>query len=191
MLTTINPFLYLLATLITAGAGAYFGAYLKEKGKGLATKEDIGHVTDIVEQIRSEHAATLEQLKSHHQLRIAAIDRRLQAHQEAFTLWRGLMAATHQEDVGAVVIECQTWWEHNALYLEPEVREAFNRAYLAANDHKSLLGVAHRNEASIKAIQDNWKLLMATGNVITNAVALPPLNDQEQRPTLDAVLPKG
>jgi hypothetical protein len=91
----------------------------------------------------------------------------------------------HEENVGAVVIECQTWWEQNALYLEPEVRDAFNRAYFAANLHKSFVANPTRNEASIKALQDNWKLLISTGNVIMDAVALPALNEQELRRTED------
>jgi hypothetical protein len=185
MQTTIDPILLILVTAIVAGTSAYFGTYLKEKGKGLATKEDIGHVTDIVEEIRAQHATTLEHLKSRQQLRIAAIDKRLQVHQEAFTLWRRLLSAVHEENVATVVIECQTWWEHNALYLEPEVRDAFNRAYFAANHHKSFVDNPTRNEASITALQDNWKLLMSTGNVIMDAVALPALNEQEQRRTED------
>lgn len=47
-----------LATLfgvaLVAGVGAYFGTYLREKGKNLATKEDIQVLTRKTEEIRTE-----------------------------------------------------------------------------------------------------------------------------------------
>ncbi|WP_438391679.1 hypothetical protein [Caballeronia sp. DA-9] len=46
----------LILTFIVAGGGAYFGSYLREKGKSLATKEDIGNITTIVEQVKVEIA---------------------------------------------------------------------------------------------------------------------------------------
>ncbi|MDR5801587.1 hypothetical protein [Caballeronia sp. LZ001] len=46
--------LQLLITLVVAGGGAWAGAYLREKGKGLATKEDVGKITGIVEQVKVE-----------------------------------------------------------------------------------------------------------------------------------------
>lgn len=46
-----------LVSLISAGVGAYFGAYLREKGKNLATSEDIAK---IVEQLQRTTKATEE-----------------------------------------------------------------------------------------------------------------------------------
>jgi len=98
-----------------------------ERGKNLATKEDIGHITAIVELIKAQHAAELETLKSRNQLRVASIDQRLRAHQEAFTLWRRLYGAVQQGDIGQIVQECQHWWDNNCLYLEPEAARAASR----------------------------------------------------------------
>lgn len=39
-----NPFIIFLLSLLGAGIGAYVGAYLREKGKNLATHEDIDRV---------------------------------------------------------------------------------------------------------------------------------------------------
>ncbi|KLU25388.1 hypothetical protein EOS_15460 [Caballeronia mineralivorans PML1(12)] len=44
----------LILTLTVAGGGAYLGSYLREKGKSLATKEDIGKITAIVEEVKTE-----------------------------------------------------------------------------------------------------------------------------------------
>ena len=186
-----SPFLYWLVTLVVAGVGAYFGAYLREKGKNRATVEDIDRLTRVVESIKTENAARLaeishqnavliEQLKSQNQLRLAAVDRRLQAHQEAFVHWRRLVAVAHSEEVGKVVMECQTWWEQNALYLEPQVRDAFNRAYHAAAAHRSLVHIQYHDVASLANANENWQLVMAPGDIIMEAVALPALNDLER-----------
>ncbi len=64
--------------------------------------------------------------KGKHQLRMAALDRRSEAHQEAFALCRKLVSSVHHENIGEVVMECQYWWNKNCLYLGPEAREAFN-----------------------------------------------------------------
>lgn len=51
---TAIQLLSLTLTFLVAGAGAYIGSYLREKGKGLATKEDIGRITEIVEQVKTD-----------------------------------------------------------------------------------------------------------------------------------------
>ena len=43
---------------------SYFPKYLEEKGKNLATKEDIGEITQITERIRNEMFSELEVVKS-------------------------------------------------------------------------------------------------------------------------------
>ena len=69
-----------------------------------------------------------------HQLRLAALDRRLQAHQEAFALWRGLLADMHDPArIGDAVRKCEDWWNNNCLYLSPDARQAFVQAYLTAH----------------------------------------------------------
>jgi hypothetical protein len=42
----------LVLVLITSGVGAYLGTYLREKGRNVATKEDIAEITEKVEQVR-------------------------------------------------------------------------------------------------------------------------------------------
>ncbi len=45
----MNPFTIFLLSVFGAGIGAYFGSYLREKGKNVATHEDIDK---IVEELR-------------------------------------------------------------------------------------------------------------------------------------------
>jgi hypothetical protein len=167
--------------LVTGGL-AYFvikhflSSYLTEKGKNLATREDIEDITRKVEEVRTQYTSLVEELKARHQLRLAAIDRRIQVHQEAFTLWRKVMTDVHTDKVGTVVTDCQSWWEQNCIYLEPNVREGFVTAYRAALDHRSLLR-AHEQPNLIKS---NWKKITDFPNILFQAIKLPALSELEE-----------
>jgi hypothetical protein len=168
--------------LVAAGVGYllvkhFLSSYLTEKGRNFATREDIEEITRKVEGVRTQYVSLVEELKARHQLRLAAVDRRLQAHQDAFTLWRKLLAVTHTEEASKVVIECQTWWEENCIYLEPDVREGFLVAYGAANSHNALL----KGRAEVSLIQSNWKLITEFPNLLFKAVQLPALSELEAK----------
>jgi len=151
----------------------YLPSYLSEKGKNLATREDIAAITKEVERVRHEYGALLEELKARHQLRTASLDRRLQAHQEAFTQWRTLVAGPQES--GDAVVACQAWWEKNCLYLEPKVRHAFVEAYMNAHLRAEFV----RARAEAKYITEAWDKVMAFPNVLFEAVQLPPLTTAE------------
>jgi len=165
---------------------SYFPSYLTEKGKNLATREDIAAITKQVEDVKElyskrlkelehQNALVLEQLRAQQQLRLAAAERRLAAHQEAFTLWRRLVGAAHSEDVHKLVLECQHWWEKNCLYLAAEARDSFNRAYFAASSHRELT----RARVDAEEVKANWALLMKAGDDIVAGVQLPSLGTRE------------
>jgi hypothetical protein len=81
----------------------YLPSYVAEKGKNAATKEDIEVITEKVEAVKAAFEAD-RQAREHqsrlflqtqdftHQMRLAALDRRLQAHQEAYTQLARLVA---------------------------------------------------------------------------------------------------
>lgn len=50
---------------------AFFKSYFKEKGKNLATKEDISEITEKIETIKSSYAQSLEKAKSELQIKSA------------------------------------------------------------------------------------------------------------------------
>lgn len=151
----------------------YLPAYLNEKGKNLATREDIASITREIERVRSEYGAMLEELKARHQLRLAAIDHRLRAHQEAFTLWQGLI--TEPEDSGKAILECQAWWGKNCLYLEPDVRQAFVVAYHNAHNRAEFVRIG----ADARLITDAWAKVMEFPDVLFAAIQLPGLSELE------------
>ena len=173
---------------IVAAAGAYWGAYLQRKGQNFADKEDIEQLTKIVESVRSQHAKDLENLahenrkvleqgSREHQLRLAALDRRLEAHQQAFVLWQKLLAAMRTDQTNAIVKECQNWWTSNCLYLDAQSREAFFRAFHAAGNHESLLKSFDRGAVTAERIEQNGDIIRAAGPAIVQGAALPPIKD--------------
>src|SRR6267143_5646049 len=49
--------LTVFVTALVAGVGAFFGTYLREKGKNLATKEDVAAISRTTEEIKTEIAS--------------------------------------------------------------------------------------------------------------------------------------
>lgn len=43
---------------------SHLSAYLTEKGKNLASKEDLAHLTELVERVKAAHSAEMERLKA-------------------------------------------------------------------------------------------------------------------------------
>lgn len=154
----------------------YIGTYLSEKGKNLATKEDIAAITTAQEQAKQPFSLEVEASKAKHQLRTAAIEKRLATHQSGFVMWRRLVGAVHTDECWKNVLACQEWWEENCLYLEPEAREAFSIAYTSAGHHPSLL-----KSGDSVFVKENWSDIMRAGNVLLSAVSLPKLSDAEEK----------
>jgi len=160
----------------------FWGSYVQEKGKNLATKQDIADITREIEEAKQPFFELQEQIKGFHQLRFAAIDRRLQAHQEAFTLWRKLLATAHTKDAGRTAMECQTWWERHCLYLEPTVRQAFVAAYNAAGEHRLYL----EDRSNPDVVRENWRTITQFPAILFAAVQLPTLTPEEEKNLTEA-----
>lgn len=158
----------------------FLQGYLTEKGKNLATKEDIAKITDEVESIRAPYSYLLEELRSRHQLRLAALDQRLEAQQRAFALWKQLFNAVHSPQVDEVVMECQDFWNTRCLYLTPEAREAFYDAYRAAAMHSSMVQANRgKGQEATQEVRANFETIRRAGQVIVESINLPPIHGEE------------
>ena len=171
---------YLLFFVIVA-FGAFFGSYLKKKAENVATKEDIQEITKKIEDIRAYYSTQLESHKASlqlsNQLKLAALDKRLQKHQEAYSLWRKLLFnLRNEEKIGQSIDECQKWWDENCLYLGDEARSAFHTAIFLAVDFRNL----PRTEP--KEIREWFNKIKMAGNKIIEAVNLPSLGEDEIKP---------
>jgi hypothetical protein len=157
-------------------------SYAQEKGKNLATKEDIAAITREVEGVKAEYAQKLlalehsnelilERTQQRHQLSLAALEQRLQAHQEAFARCYELREISGNQVTEAEAVktlnDSSQWWRRNCLYLSPEASKAFISACNAAG---GLLGTRREpNDREGKL----WDALAQASEEIARSVKLP------------------
>ena len=148
-------------------------SYVKTKGKNLAT---------------AEYAKQLEIFKHKHDLKFAALEKRLAVHQQAYALWWELMRVSSKKDqVGDCVIKCQDWFVENCLYLSAEARDAFYGAYMAASIHPDLM----QGRKSADELTGNFDKIHRAGSVLVEAVSLPSWGEKEYRPVGDKHMKNG
>jgi len=118
-----------------------------------------------------------------HQMKMAALEERLRAHQSAYALWRRLIFSSDLDgSLDKKVSEAQEWWENNCLYLTEEARIAFLRVFHAANN----LSVYRVIDADPDLIEKTTKELAAAGDIIVKGVALPSISDMETEKLKDS-----
>ena len=156
----------------------FLPSYFAKKGENLATKEDIAAITHEIEQVRVHYAGQLEAIKASlditNRLRSAAVERRLEKHQEAYALWIQLLWNLHDEvKIQETVGQCQEWWVHNSLYLDADSRALFKRDYLLANSFRHMRGLG------VEIIEKTHADIEAAGGAIVRGAALPPMGKDE------------
>lgn len=117
----------------------------------------------------------VETFKAHGQFQMACIDRRLQAHQEAFVFWSKLMKPPSDDEFMRTNSEASIWWDHNCLYLDPIVQQAFLRSIVAAKSHHVLI----RNKGGQDSISEHWAEFERFPKVLFEAIKLPPLSSED------------
>jgi hypothetical protein len=166
----------LFLTGIIVFIASFFGSYFRRKGQNLATKEDISEITEKIEGIRSDYAKQVENYSHHNRLKMAALDKRLEAHQQAYTLWLQLRRSVHTKDKNTdMVIKCQKWWEENCLYLDMESRKAFISSIHAVALHPDLTG----GQATKVEVEENWRYIHDCGEILIRGAGLPSFGENE------------
>ena len=82
----------IIFSIIAGAVGAFFGAYLQQKGKNLATKEDIAKITRTQEEIKTELAN-----RSHFSR--ARYDKEVEIYQKVWPKLLNFYDVTNQMDV--------------------------------------------------------------------------------------------
>lgn len=113
------------------------------------------------------------------QLRLAALDKRLEAHQQAYTLWCEIKSSiSNQEEINDVVQNARIWWQKNCLFLGPKSRAAFFNClqytgyYITMSNTSSI-----RNNK--KEIRESWNTIMLPGRTLVEEVNLPSFGEEE------------
>jgi hypothetical protein len=181
----------IVVTFITSGAATgvvalstallfkrYLSGYMEEKGKNLATREDVAAITREVECIRHDYSVLLEEMKARHQLRLGALDTRLQVHQEAFTNWRKLFMSS-RENFEAASQEYRDWWNLNCLYLEPQARGAYLDVVNQELRRRARLSAGGLT-ASAELSDPHFEEMFSFPNLLFKVIQLPTLSEVEQ-----------
>lgn len=121
-------------------------------------------------------------------LRLAALDKRLQTAQDAYSLWFQLRrlprpTPSMSKSVVKVLHDCQKWWEKNSLYLTPEARSAFRDAYHAADN----LAHARQNGTSWQEMEKLNSEIERAGSIIEESVFLPSIGELVAKRTTNKV----
>jgi len=117
--------------------------------------------------------ARTARLQRRDQYRLAALDRRLQAHQEAFTLWTRVLWSISEASVSERAGDAQEWWIQNCLYLDPAASEAFRKAFLTAPS------IRHTDDLHLRKLE--MADVMRVGDLLLTAVSLPPIAEPSRK----------
>jgi hypothetical protein len=101
------------------------------------------------------------------QVATATWPKRLEAHQIGFELWWRVVhsAFKDEKERGEVIIEAQTWWTKNCLYLSDQARREFTVMLSLANSHRELVRMYRGtgDPDGVKLIRQNWETIRGVG----------------------------
>lgn len=153
---------------IIGGIAGFVGAVL---GSGIAAM-----VTWVVAQRQRQHEERMAEQERRQVLRITALDKRLQAHQEAYSLWYELIWASGGKDdqrLDELTREAEKWWRDNCLYLDELVRVEFGKCIHRASTRQQQLK-AHADSEELERL---YQRMLDVGSLIEESVGLPPIGD--------------
>jgi len=95
---------FVVAAVLLRG---YLPSYLAEKGKNLASKEDLAHLTDLVEGVKALHTSELERLKADLLTEGQITERRRRVYEEMCIALRGAWRNTGDERTLSRRLRCR------------------------------------------------------------------------------------
>jgi len=128
-------------------------------------------------------------LEMREKLKTVAIEKRLEAHQTAFTFWFQFLEVIHNNDNeyksrNDVTKNALTFWQNNSLYLEKETREEFRKVINIVRtyswDLDMLRSIKNDEEKKKfkKEVFEKWETFMNLYKIIQKEVELTPLKPQ-------------
>lgn len=171
-----------LIILVALGTGLLFGLLNLVESKAL-----VGFLGVIIGGFISSVTSLLVVKENYRsQLRIAVLDKRLNAHQVAYALWDEIKRAVHDKDknkINDLHRKAYEFWKDNCLYLDGPSRKAFKPCMTAAiNLNQQLqidLQIQPNKHEIIRLIEENWEKVRKLGKTLEEGVLLPTLGDDE------------
>jgi len=212
-----NIFFICTPIVLSVGIFAFKGIlspFLSKMAEDFAERLGARKKTQIIEEIRQkfskeikgierETSLQLEEMRANSQLRVANADKRMKAHQEAYSLWLELVETVGMDPESSqkTMDKCLNWWKNNCIYLSQELNAAFYKTYWAVRNHSILLDMVgkyreceklerqepdskrktrkYEFEKIEKEIEENFWRIQDLGNLIRESVQLPALSSKE------------
>ncbi|GEM_PF-6484306 len=183
--------LFIILAFISFFIQYYFPGYLRKKGENLADKEDIAKITNEIEEVKSQYQEKLqeiifqnnqllENLKWKNQIRLAALEKRLEKHQEAYVLlWKLLEHLSNPVSLRDTINECQNWYINNNLYLIDECRNEFSQAYHNASALTDFISYIMEEEENIQDRQERRSQIVGAIQTIARYI-LPSWKEEDE-----------
>ena len=118
------------------------------------------------------------------QLAMAALEKRLEIHQEAFSRWINIFHNIHDHkgELFNIVVDAQDWYYKNCLYLDDTARNDFWHCLMQAPHYAGLVqsyqqttrqrgGI--RDKEMEKMVKESWATIRKPGESIPAGVELP------------------
>ena len=170
VLERFGPAMAGVAIIVALFVQAYFAKYLNVKADTLAKKEDLPDLKVIkreLEQVSQSIKHSYEELRGHARLRgqlqVAALEKRLAVHQEAYAMCRALVSAAHRTE-DFPMRRFEDWWRDNCLYLTELAADAVYQAYLASS--------AWLRTSQTKDADANWEKIITAQDIVAREAGL-------------------
>ena len=136
------------------------------------------------DKIRQEFEREMSDVEWTRRIRLAALDKRLDANQKAHTLARKLIRTLRSNDKikKTVSSECSEFWDNQCLYLSNEVRKAFISALFEYNlyDSYAIDDSETEKKESIKMMNDARVEISKLPNIIAQSINLEPVAEEDK-----------
>ena len=138
--------------------------------------ESIKHQFETERQkMREEFEREIHGIDRKDRFRLAALDKRLAAHQEAYKIAVNLYWTTH--DKGNIHTNAQNeyseFWNNNCLYLTQEAREALWQSSISHRDYDIFLKIYHddpNDPTAKKDLNERFEMISKAPDIIMSAV---------------------
>jgi hypothetical protein len=162
--------------------GLYFRTYIKS-----TVSESIRHQFEVErDKMREEFEREIHTINRKDKFKLAALDKRLEAHQCAYTLAIKMNQTLGQPNEGKEVVQkCKTFWEEQNLFLSNEIRKLFQDSFFFYQEYHYRLRNADKHEQKIRdgllnKIESSEDKLRNLPFITEQAVNLEPIAIKEQ-----------
>lgn len=141
--------------------------------------------------LRSKEKRKYFELERKEKLKLVAIDRRLEAHQQALKHWYDLKSVIHTSDDDEhkrkVLEAARDFWYSNSLYLEKQTRAKFQEAFWIVSTYKLWLEMRRdiqsqkEKDEHIQFYMGYWNEFHKLFEIIQKEVELEPIKSEDDK----------